>query len=97
MRSANSSAASAATVESSDETAAVVTNETVGGSSVRSAHQHGWLYNHIGRLSGLVLVSLAMLGLAFLAAIGFTAALGILVFLFGGVVLIILGGKVHRA
>jgi hypothetical protein len=84
-------------VESSDEAADQVSDETIGGSSVRAADDHGWLYNHIGRLSGLVLVALAMLGLTFLAAIGFSAALSILVFLFGGVLLIILGGKVHRA
>ena len=66
-------------------------------STLEPVGERSWLYNHIGRLSGLFLVSIAMLSLAFLAAIGVTAALGILVFLFGGVLLIVLGGKVHRA
>lgn len=56
-----------------------------------------WLYDHIGRLTGLGLGLLVLIGLLWLAAIGFTPALAIIVFFVSGILLIIGGGKIHRA
>jgi hypothetical protein len=57
--------------------------------------EHGWLYDHIGRLSGIVLGLIAVAFLAFLASVGYEPALGLLVVVIVGIVLIILGGKMR--
>ena len=55
-----------------------------------------WLADHVGRLLG-ALGMLAVLGLlCLLASLGFRPALFIIVFFLAGVVLIALGGKIHR-
>ncbi len=54
-----------------------------------------WLWDHIGRLSGAVLGLLALAGLIFLAAIGFKPALGLIAVVVIGVLLIVVGGKMH--
>jgi len=54
-----------------------------------------WLWDHIGRLSGAVLGLLALAGLIFLAAIGFKPALGLIAVVLIGLLLIVVGGKMH--
>ena len=56
-----------------------------------------WVADHIGRVLGMLLGVLAVLALAFFAALGFQPALYILVFIVAGVVLIVGGGMIHRA
>ena len=55
-----------------------------------------WLYDHLGRLAGAVLLMLAFAFVAFLAAIGFKPAYGLLVFLVVGMAMIVIGGRLHR-
>lgn len=57
---------------------------------------HSWLFDHIGRLLGILGGLLAVAVLAFLASLGFRPALYIIVFFLSGVVLIVFGGKIHR-
>jgi hypothetical protein len=54
-----------------------------------------WLYDHIGRLAGIVLLLLAIAFLAFLAVLGFAPALGLLVVFVAGVLMIALGGSLR--
>lgn len=56
---------------------------------------HGWLYHHIGRLSGGVLFLFAFAALAFLAVIGSTQALGLLLVIVAGFVIIVVGGHMR--
>jgi hypothetical protein len=55
-----------------------------------------WLWAHIGRISGLVLGLLALAFLTLLAVVGFRAADGILIFVIAMVVMIVIGGRLHR-
>jgi hypothetical protein len=54
-----------------------------------------WLYDHIGRLSGLLLGALALVGLLFLAVIGYGPAIGLLVVIVIGILLIAVGGRMR--
>lgn len=60
-----------------------------------AGHEHGWLYDHIGRISGLVLGLVVVGFLAFLAAVGYEPALGVLVVVVIGVLLISLGSQMR--
>lgn len=54
-----------------------------------------WLWEHAGRLAGIVLGMLAVAFLAILAIAGYTAAALFIPVLVAGVVLIIVGGRIH--
>lgn len=54
-----------------------------------------WLWDHIGRITGLFLGALALFALAFLSIIGFHPALGLLVVIVIGFLLIALGGRMR--
>jgi len=54
-----------------------------------------WLWEHIGRLSGLVLGMFAFAFVAFLAVIGFRPALFLLVLVVSGVAMIAIGGRMR--
>jgi len=71
--------------------------ETPSIGDVTASTERSWLYDHIGRLLGVVLGLLTVAVLAFFASLGFRPALFVLVFFFAGLVLIIFGGKIHRA
>lgn len=53
------------------------------------------LYDHVGMVAGAILAALALGGTLFLAAVGFTPALLLLVLVFAGVVLIAVGGRLR--
>ena len=53
------------------------------------------LWSHIGMVTGGILAAIAFAATLFLAAIGFTPALFLLVFVVAGVVLIVLGGRIR--
>jgi hypothetical protein len=54
-----------------------------------------WLWDHSGRLSGVVLGLLGCVFLGFLAAAGWAPAIGLLVCIAAGVGLIAIGGRVR--
>lgn len=54
-----------------------------------------WLAGHIGRLAGGVLGLAAIAFLAFLAVLGYAPALGVLVVVVAGVLMISLGGAMR--
>lgn len=54
-----------------------------------------WLWDHIGRLSGLFLGLCAFAFLVLLASLGWTPAFALVVVVIMGIVLIILGGKMR--
>ena len=54
-----------------------------------------WLWEHAGRLAGIVLGMLAVAFLAILAIAGYTAAALFIPVLVAGIVLIIVGGRIH--
>jgi hypothetical protein len=54
-----------------------------------------WLWEHIGRLTGLLLGLVALAFVVLLASLGWAPAYGILVVLVVGVALIALGGRMH--
>ncbi|MDA8035625.1 MAG: hypothetical protein M0T71_15930 [Actinomycetota bacterium] len=54
-----------------------------------------WLWDHIGRISGLLLGLLAFAFLVLLASVGWTPAYGIIVVILIGILLIILGGRMR--
>ncbi|MGA8297817.1 MAG: hypothetical protein WB770_12315 [Acidimicrobiales bacterium] len=56
-----------------------------------------WLWEHAGRLSGIVLGILAIAFLALLAESGYTPAALFIPLVLAGLVLIILGGRIHAA
>jgi hypothetical protein len=53
--------------------------------------EHSWLYNHIGRLSGLALGLIFLILLLVLAAEGYAPATSLLVIFFAGFLMISLG------
>jgi hypothetical protein len=57
----------------------------------------GWLWGHIGRISGIVLGVMALGVIVFLAAIGFSPAFGVLMFLLIGTALIFVGGRIKHS
>jgi hypothetical protein len=57
--------------------------------------EHGWLYNHIGRLAGLFLGLLAFAWVAFLATIGYRPAFFLLMLILAGVAMIAIGGRLR--
>ena len=57
----------------------------------------GWLWGHIGRISGIALGVLALGLIVFLAAIGFSPAFGVLMFLLIGTALIFVGGRIKHS
>lgn len=59
------------------------------------AQEHGWLYNHIGRISGVILGLVFIAFLAFLAVAGYEPALALLVVLVAGVLLVSLGSQLR--
>ena len=59
--------------------------------------ERGWLYNHIGRLSGTVLGLMAFVGLGFLAVAGSKSALGLLIVIVFGIFVISVGGRLRGA
>lgn len=54
-----------------------------------------WLWDHIGRLSGLVLGALAFAFLCLLAALGWAPAYGLVVIVVVGVLMIVVGGRIR--
>lgn len=54
-----------------------------------------WLWDHSGRLAGTLLFLVAAGAMVFLAAIGFTPALYLVVLLAVGVVVIAVGGRIR--
>jgi hypothetical protein len=60
-------------------------------SEMPEGREHSWLYNHIGRLSGLVLGLLFVGLLLVLAANGYEPAISLLVIVVAGFVMISLG------
>lgn len=68
---------------------------TSNSSPPRAARERSWLYNHIGRLTGLVLAFVALVFIALLAFVGFHPAQGLLVFVVVVFVMIGLGGRLH--
>ena len=54
-----------------------------------------WLWDRSGRISGVVLGLLAFAFLIFLAAVGYTPAVGLVVAIAAGVGLIVLGGRIR--
>lgn len=63
--------------------------------SAQSGPTHSWLYDHIGRISGVVLGLIAFGFVAFLAAIGSKPALGLVIVLVVGVAMIAIGGRMR--
>jgi hypothetical protein len=59
------------------------------------AREHGWLYNHIGRLSGLALGLLFVVLLLVLAANGYEPATSLLVIIVAGFLMISLGSMMR--
>jgi len=57
-----------------------------------SAPEHTWLYNHIGRLSGIALGLVVLLVVVFLAVAGYQAATSLLIVAVSGFLLIAVGG-----
>lgn len=55
-----------------------------------------WLTMHIGRVVGVAGGLVTLGALAFLAAVGFRPALYVLCFAGAGVLLIYLGGRIHK-
>jgi hypothetical protein len=55
-----------------------------------------WLWDHIGRLTGIVLAVIFMAFLCLLWVAGFPPAGGLLVFLIAVFVMIAVGGRIHR-
>ena len=60
-------------------------------------NRDSWLWNHIGRISGMVLFLAAFIATAFLAVIGFRPAIVLLLVLIAGVAMIAIGWRMHRA
>lgn len=56
-----------------------------------------WISSHVGRLLGALGGLFVIAILALFASLGFRPALYILVFFLSGLVMIILGGMIHRA
>jgi hypothetical protein len=54
-----------------------------------------WLWDHAGRLGGIVLGFFAIAFLAILAVAGYTPAVLFIPVIVAGLVLIILGGRIH--
>lgn len=54
-----------------------------------------WLWEHAGRLAGVALGLLAIAFLALLAIVGYTPAVLFIPVLIAGLVLIIVGGRLH--
>jgi hypothetical protein len=57
--------------------------------------ERSWLYNHIGRLSGVILGAIVVLFVAFLAISGYEPATTLLVVLVAGFLMISVGGKLR--
>jgi hypothetical protein len=57
--------------------------------------ERGWLWNHIGRLAGLLLFLVAMAFLGLLASVGYKPAEGLLAFVIVVFAMIALGGRLH--
>jgi hypothetical protein len=57
--------------------------------------EHGWLYNHIGRLSGLALGLIFVILLLVLAANGYEPAISLLAIIFAGFLMISLGSMMR--
>ena len=55
-----------------------------------------WLWNHIGRLAGFVVALIALGFVALLAVAGYAPAIGLLVFIIVVLVMIVVGGRIHR-
>jgi hypothetical protein len=60
-----------------------------------NTREQSWLWNHIGRLAGGLLLLIAIVFIALLAIAGFRPAVGLLVFLIVAFVLIAVGGRLH--
>jgi hypothetical protein len=56
---------------------------------------HGWLYNHIGRLSGLALGLIFVIFLLVLAANGYAPAISLLGIIVGGFLMISIGSMMR--
>ena len=67
-----------------------MTDEPSGGAPERS-----WLYNHVGRIAGMVLGIIVIAFVVFLAIVGFRPALYLLVLIVVGVLIISLGGNMR--
>ena len=63
--------------------------------SARDVSRRRWLWDHSGRISGIMLGLLACAFLGFLAAAGYTPAIGLLIVIAAGVALIAIGGRVR--
>jgi hypothetical protein len=59
------------------------------------AHK-SWLWDHIGRLAGLCLAFVAIGFIALLAVAGYPPAIGLLVFIVAVLVILVVGGRIHR-
>jgi 4-hydroxybenzoate polyprenyltransferase len=57
--------------------------------------EQSWLWNHIGRLVGGLLLLIAIVFIALLAIAGFRPAEGLLVFLIVVFIMIAVGGRLH--
>jgi len=60
----------------------------------REPTARGWLWDHIGRLSGIVLGVVAFALLVLLAALGWPPAFGLVVVIVIGLVMIVVGGRI---
>jgi hypothetical protein len=69
------------------------TDQTAG--EQRFVSRRRWLWDHIGRISGIVLGLLAFSFLVLLATLGWSPALTIVVVLVIGVAMIALGGRLR--
>lgn len=56
-----------------------------------------WLWDHIGRISGIVLGLVAFAFLVVLAALGWPPAYGLVVLVVIGVAMIVVGGRIKGA
>jgi len=64
-------------------------------STADEGREHSWFYDHVGRLSGMVIGALVVAVVAFLAIAGYEPATTLLVIFVAGVLVIAVGGKMR--
>lgn len=62
---------------------------------VEHGDERSWLYDHIGRLAGLLIGALVVAVIALLAIAGYQPAMTLLVIFVAGVLVIAVGGKMR--